>query len=176
NRSIRFKLSGDPSDHVSWDFAVDYTKQDNALTLGRPMAPLLQTDLATGIVPLLMPAPGEYDFESSTSFGAGQGQKLEHSGLRLGFDVDLGPAWTFKSITAYRELETASYIDIDASEFELGDVLVAFDQDQTSQEFQFQHDNGGTTQSVFGLYYLKENVPSHQEAYADDLFALGGAP
>jgi iron complex outermembrane receptor protein len=176
NRSIRFKLAGDPSEHFSWDLAVDYTKQDNALALGRPTAPLIQTDLATGPVALLLPDTGEYDFESSTSFGPGQGQELEHTGFRLGFDVGLSDAWTFKSITAYRELETASFIDIDASQFELGDVLVAFDQDQTSQEFQFHHDNGGTMQSVLGLYYLKENVPSHQEAYADDLFALGGAP
>lgn len=176
NRAIRFKLAGDPSDRFSWDFSIDYTRQDNALALGRPVAPLIRTDFALGQVVLRQPDTGTFDYRSRTSFDPGKGQELDHLGFRLGFDVGIGDAWTFKSITARRELETEFFIDIDASEFELGDVLVALDQDQTSQEFQFQYDNGGNVQAVFGLYYLKENVPSHQEAYASDLFAIGGAP
>jgi iron complex outermembrane receptor protein len=174
NRAIRFKLAGDPSDRFSWDFSFDYTRQDNALTLGRPEAPLVQIQLPATPVVLLLPEAGEYDFHSRTSFQPGQDQELEHTGFRLGFDVGIGDAWTFKSITARRDLETNFFIDIDASEYEIGDVLVALDQDQTSQEFQFQFDNGGNVQAVFGLYYLKENVPSHQEAYADDFLSLPG--
>ncbi|MEO6170135.1 MAG: TonB-dependent receptor, partial [Lysobacter sp.] len=60
--------------------------------------------------------------------------------------------------------------------FQLGDVLVAIDQNQKSQEFQFQYDNGSNLQAIFGLYYMNESVPSHQEAYADDLFAFAGTP
>ncbi len=176
NRALRLKISGDPSDRVSWDFSMDYTRQDNELSMGRPVAPLVQTDVVTGAQVLLMPETGTYDFRSRTSFAPDQGQELKHWGLRLGFDVDLNDAWTFKSITARRDLETRFFIDIDASEYELGDVLVALDQDQTSQEFQFQYDNGADLQGVLGLYYLKENVPSYQEAYADDLFAMMGAP
>src|SRR5690606_25506453 len=169
-RAIRLKFSGDPSDRLSWDFSLDYTRQDNGLTLGEPMAPLIRTDLQTlTIVPLLIPDGSEYDYRTRTSFAPDQGQELKHWGARFGFDVDIGDRWMFRSITSYRELESDSFIDIDASQFELGDVLVAFDQDQTSQEFQFQYDNGSNLQGVFGLYYLKENVPSYQEAYADDL-------
>lgn len=176
-RALRFKLAGDPSDRVSWDFTLDYTRQDNALALGNPEAPLVQIDLATfAPTPLRIPSGREYDFRTRTSFDDGQGQDLKHWGARFGFDLDLNDSWMFRSITSYRELETDNYIDIDASEYELGDVLVAFDQDQTSQEFQFQFDNGGSVQGVFGLYYLKENVPSHQEAYGDDLFTFAGAP
>ena len=43
---------------------------------------------------------------------------------------NLNDAWMLKSITAWRKLDTASYIDIDASQFELGDVFVAVDQKQ----------------------------------------------
>src|SRR3546814_14935375 len=49
-------------------------------------------------------------------------------------------------------------------------------QDQASQEFQLQYDNGSNLHGIFGAYYMRENVPSHQEAYADDLFALAGMP
>jgi iron complex outermembrane receptor protein len=89
---------------------------------------------------------------------------------------DINERWLAKSITAYRDLETASFIDIDASEFELGDVFVGIDQSQFSQELQFQYDNGSDVSAVFGLYYLDEKVPSYQEAYADDFLAFGGAP
>lgn len=176
NRAVRMKVVNDRSERFNWAFSFDYTNQDNALTLGRPEAPLIQTDLALGAVVLRPPEAGEYDFESSTSFGPGQGQELEHAGGSFSFDSVLTDSLVLKSITAYRTLETSSFIDIDASEFELGDVLVELDQDQTSQEFQLQYDAGGNVQGIVGLYYLKENVPSHQEAYADDFLALAGTP
>lgn len=174
-RAVRAKLAFEPSDTFRATLSLDYTKQDAALSLGRPTAPLIQTDLALGPV-VLLPAPeGEFDFTARTSF-AGQGQEMTHAGGSLHMEWDVGPQWMIRSISAYRELETESFIDIDASEYELGDVLVALDQDQFSQEVQFLYDNGSNIQATFGAYYMKENVPSYQEAYADDLFSLAGAP
>ena len=175
-RAIRAKLAYQPSDTFRATFTLDHTKQDAALSMGRPMAQLRQTDLALGIVELLPPASGDFDYFARTSFAPDQGQDLKHQGLTMAMEWDLSESWLFKSITGHRRLETHSFIDIDASQFELGDVLVALDQKQTSQEFQWQFDNGSNLQSTFGVFYMKENVPSHQEAYADDLFALGGAP
>ena len=178
-KAVRAKLAWHPSDAFNATLALDYTRQSTALTLGEPTAPLVQTNFtATGAVPvILLPAPaGEYDFEASTSFGPGQGQDLTHKGVSLHADWNLSDSWLMKSITAYRRLDSKSFIDIDASEFELGDVLVAFDQKQASQEFQLQYDNGSNLQATYGLYWLRETVPSHQEAYADDLFALFGGP
>lgn len=176
NRAIRFKVAGTPSDRFRWTTSFDFTKQDNELSLGNPEAPLVQSDLVLGPVVLRLPDPGEYDFRSRTSFQPGQRQQLEHTGGSFAFDWGLSEAWTLKSITALRQLETSFFIDIDASEFQLGDVLVELDQKQRSQELQFQYDAGGSVQAVLGLYYLKEDVPSHQEAYANDFLALAGAP
>ena len=174
-RAVRAKIALRPSDAFSATFSVDYTRQDNALTLGRPTAPLIATDLVFGPV-VLAPAPtGEYEFESRTSFGPDKGQELTHKGAALNMQWRLGEAWTLKSISAWRRLETESYIDIDASEFELGDVLVALDQKQWSQELQLEY-TGDTVQSIFGVYALDERVPSHQEAYADDFIRFLGAP
>ncbi|MFC4727370.1 TonB-dependent receptor [Coralloluteibacterium thermophilus] len=174
-RAARLKLAVTPSDDFSAVFSVDYTRQNNALTLGRPEAPLIQTDLALGNV-VLLPAPtGEYDFRSRTSFGPDQGQELTHKGGSATLTWN-GGDWTFKSITGYRRLETASFIDIDASEYELGDVFVGLNQRQVSQELQLQFDNGSNFQGVYGLYYLNEVVPSEQIAFGDDIFAFAGAP
>jgi iron complex outermembrane receptor protein len=175
-KALRAKLQFKPGERFDATLAVDYTRQKTALTLGEPTAPLIQTDLALGAV-VLLPAPtGEYDFRTRTSFSPDKGQSLTHKGVSLHANWNLSDAWTFKSISAYRWLDSDAYIDIDASQFQLGDVFVGFHQKQASQEFQFQYDNGSNLQAVYGLYWLRETVPSHQEAYADDLFALAGAP
>jgi iron complex outermembrane receptor protein len=175
-RAVRGKIAFRPSDTFNAMLSLDYTHQDNALTLGRPTAPLFATDLVFGQV-LLSPAPtGDYDYEARTSFSPDKGQELTHKGVSLNMGWNLSQAWLLKSITSYRKLDTASYIDIDASQFELGDVFVAVDQSQFSQELQLQYDNGGNVKSVFGLYFQDEKVPSHQEAYADDFIRFLGAP
>lgn len=173
--AFRAKLAWQPSDRFQAVFAADYTDQDTALTLGQPTAPLIQFDLATGVRLLRLADAGEYDFETRTSFPTDRGQQLQHSGVSAALTWGLAPGWTFKSISAGRSLETSAYIDIDASEFELGDVLVELDQDQFSQEFQFQY-QGDRWDALFGLYYLNEDVPSHQEAYAHDFLAFNTAP
>lgn len=174
--ALRMKLAFNPTDNFSAVLSLDTTKQDAALTLGRPMAPLLQTSLAPAGVIVLQPGEtGEWNRRAQTSFQNGEGQYLKHSGASLAMDWEINEQFTLKSISSYRKLKTKSYIDIDASEYELGDVLVALDQNQKSQEFQLHYDNGSNLHATFGAYYMKENVPSYQEAYADDLFSFLGA-
>ena len=176
NQAMRLRMGWTPSESFSAVVSFDYTHQDNALTLGNPEARLVQTDLGRGAV-VLLPAPtSDYDFETRTSFAPGTDQKLMHNGVSAILNWQMSEQWALKSISAYRTLNTNTYVDIDASQYELGDVLVALDQNQTSQEFQFLYDNGGSLNGVFGLYWLKEDVPSHQEAYADSLLAFNGLP
>ncbi|MGB8634610.1 MAG: TonB-dependent receptor [Rhodanobacteraceae bacterium] len=176
-KSVRGKLDFHPSDNFNAVLSMDYTRQNTALTMGRPTAPLVSVDLATGGAGvLLVPGSGDWNYHARTSFGPGKGQKLTHKGMDLHMNWVLGQNWNLKSITAYRKLDTDAYIDIDASEFQLGDVLVALRQKQTSQEFQFQFDNHDNLQAVLGFYYMKEKVPSHQEAYANDFLTYAGTP
>src|SRR5690606_17582658 len=118
----------------------------------------------------------DYDFRTRTSFRPDQGQEMTHKGVSANLQWDFGGPWGLKSITAWRKLDTSSCIDIDASEWELGDVLVEVDQEQFSQELQLQYDNGGNLQAIFGAYYMQEELPSYQEAYASDFFGLAGEP
>ena len=176
NLSGRAILRAKASDAIEVLVSGDYTRQRNALTLGYLKAPLLQTDFALGAVQLAPANPyGRYDYKASTSFSNGEGQRLDHWGLSGTVNVDLGGDLSLTSITAYRKLKTRFFVDIDATQFELGDVFVGVDQNQFSQELQVKYD-GDQLKGVFGLYYLKENNDSHQEAYADGLFAFGGFP
>ncbi len=173
----RVKGAWQASDNVRVVFSADYTKEDVALTLGRAEAPLISIDLATGAaVPRFIPSTDEYNFETSTDMGDLGGQRSDHWGGNVTVAWDINDALTFKSISAYRDLTSDLYIDIDATTLQLGNVFVGIDQDQFSQEFQLLGDNGGSVTWVAGAYYLRENVPSHQEAYADDFLLFGGFP
>lgn len=175
--AVRAKLAFQPSEDFRASFALDHTRQDAALTLGRPMADLRQTRIAPPGVVVLKPGQvGKWDRVGWTSFDPDKGQQMRHSGATLALEWGMSNQWRLKSVTAHRKLKTDSYIDIDASEYALGDVLVALDQSQTSQELQVHYDNGSNLHATFGAYYMRENVPSHQQAYADDLFSMLGAP
>jgi len=168
-----------PSDTFRFDLSADYSRDDAGMTVGRALAPLIRTDLVTGLPTVLQPAPAagsEYNYRTRTTPGLPNSTELEHSGVSAAATWTLSDALTLKSITGVRKLEYADYIDIDASQFELGDVLVAVDQNQISQEFQLAYDNGGPITAVGGVYWLKEGIKSHQEAYGDDIYTAAGLP
>jgi len=159
------------------DLSADITVQDTALTVGRAEARLYRTDFVFGQSTLQpAPAPGsEFDFRTRTTPGLPNSTELTHWGISATGTWNITDTLTLKSITSYRELSYDDFIDIDATQFELGDVFVGVDQRQTSQEFQLNWEAGDWT-VVSGLYLLREDIVSHQEAYADDLFSFFGAP
>ncbi|HEV2044374.1 MAG TPA: TonB-dependent receptor, partial [Sphingomicrobium sp.] len=147
------------------------THDDASLNVGRPVNNL--TTATGGPLPVSNAVgTGSYDWRGRTTPEFPNSTKLRHWGTSATLAVDLTEALTLKSITAYRNLKTDDYIDIDASQYEIGDVFVGVRQHQTSQELQLAY-AGEKLSGVAGLYYLDERVRSHQEAYADDF--LGAA-
>ena len=161
----RVKLAWDPSDDFQVDLSFDYADEDNALVLGQPTN-TLTTILGVSLFPVPT-TPPEFNFKARPTTGLPNSTAMTHWGSSANVVWDFADSWTLRSITAYRELENRDYIDIDATPIELGDVLVDVDQNQTSQELQLIYE-GGSWRLVSGLYYLRENITSHQEAYADD--------
>ena len=163
--TVRGILRAKPTDALEILVSGDYNRQRNALTLGYATANL------GGVRPVLAAPYGAYDFKASTSFTGNEGQRLDHWGINLTANWQLTDAVTLTSITAWRKLDPDLFIDIDATQAELGDVFVGIDQRQFSQELQLKW-NTERFSGVFGLFYLNENIRSHQEAYADDLFGV----
>jgi iron complex outermembrane receptor protein len=162
----RAALAFTPSDKLRVDLTADYSRDNAKLNVGRPINDLVS---AFGFV---MTSPNKegtsrYDWTGRTTPGLPNSTKLKHYGFSGTVSYDLTDALTLKSITAYRNLKTDDYIDIDATQWQVGDVFVGVKQHQTSQEFQLTH-SGEKLNYVFGLYYLNERVKSHQEAYAND--------
>ncbi len=172
--AARGSLAFTPAPNFRFDVALDYSRDNAAMSVGAPINDLHYLTLFAPANNLRLPLerdPEDYDFTARTSPGLPNSTKLRHWGVSGRAEWDLSPAVTLRSITAYRELETDDYIDIDATQLELGDVFVGVDQNQVSQEFQLAYDSG-PLQAIAGLYYLQENITSHQEAYADDLVDL----
>jgi len=159
-----------PADNVELILSGDYYRQRNAAALGQATAPL------TGLLgfPVIAPAypyGREWDYRASTSLAPDQGQRVDHWGVSFTANVELTDAVTLVSITGYRKLSPDYFLDFDATEFEVADAFVGVRQDQFSQELQLRYDRGPLS-GVFGLYYLNEDVTSHQESYNDDLVYL----
>jgi len=164
----RAAVALDPTSNVRVDLTADYEQDDAKLSVGRPVNNL--TTFSGGTLVVDDPVgSGAYHWKGRTTPGLPNSTKLKHYGFAGTVALDVTDALTLKSITAYRNLNTDDYIDIDATQYEVGDVFVGVDQNQFSQEFQATY-TGGRFTGVAGLYYLHENVDSHQEAYADDLF------
>ena len=161
----RAALAFEPTDSLRIDLSADYTKDDASLTVGDPLNNL------TTFSATVLPVSGlgdKYDWTGRTTPGFPNSTKLTHYGFSGTVTADVAQDLVFKAIIAYRRLKTKDYIDIDATEYEIGDVLVDVAQRQFSQEYQLSY-TGEKLTAVAGLYYLKEEVGSHQEAYADDI-------
>jgi iron complex outermembrane receptor protein len=163
----RVSLYWDPDDKTEVRLNLDYTKENPLITLGKA-----ENGVRNAFAAVLAPVTGpSYSFQTRTSMTLQRDENsLDHYGFGLTFTRELSSAWTLKSITAMRKLDYTDFIDIDATEFRVGDVLVDVNQNQQSQEFQFVYNGGGALRGVGGLYYLRERIFSHQEAYAQDFF------
>ncbi|HEX8902515.1 TonB-dependent receptor [Vitreimonas sp.] len=162
----RVQLAWDASPTFSVDFSADIADESSALQMGQATTSLTNL-LGVVILPISDPAP-EYEFEAAATPSLPNSTELTHWGTSLRASWEISPSLTLRSITAYRDLAYDDYIDIDATALEIGDVFVGVNQDQFSQEFQALYEQGAWN-VVAGVYYLREDVRSHQEAYADDL-------
>lgn len=168
--AVRAAATWKPSDDIRVDLSADYSRDDAAMSVGQATS-TLTTILGVPLLAIASPPPS-YDFKTRTTTGLPNSTELTHYGFAGTVTWNISDALSLKSITAYRNLETDDYIDIDATQLELGDVFVGVNQNQTSQEFQLTYEEGPWT-VVGGVYWMNEQIDSHQEAYADDF--LGAA-
>jgi len=165
--AARAALAFTPSPKLRVDLSADYMKENAELNVGRPVNNLT-TFSGTTLVVTDPVGSGPYDWTGQTTPGLPNSTKTRHYGFDGTLTYDLTDTLSFKSISAYRNLKTRDYIDIDATQYQVGDVFVGVNQHQVSQEFQLAY-NGPRLTGVAGLYYLDEHITSHQEAYANDL-------
>ncbi len=109
---------------------------------------------------LLPSADGTFEVTEDvfdTRAGIGDKNSVETQGVSFTGEWDINDVFTVKSITAYREGETATPIDFDALPQPDFDVPAVYFDDQFSQELQvlFETDRWA---GVAGIYYLDGNA------------------
>jgi iron complex outermembrane receptor protein len=148
--AYRAALDWLPADNFTIKFRYDRTEdkaqpKGYARLIANPYCPFYLEGGAS-----CPPLAGLWDTES----GLDPTNGTDSEGYSMVMDWDINDSWKFKSITAYRESDTRNNIDFDTTPARISDALTWYNDDQTSQEFQFIYDGGGKFDGVFGLYYF----------------------
>lgn len=139
--AARLSFEYQPSDSLFIRLAGDITQDDSNNRTGSRLVPSLQTG-----------TPAASDVFDSNG-GASTEQEIENSGVNLTVEWDVSESLTIKSISAYREGDTAGFIDFDGTPVNTFDVPVEYSDHQLTQELQFNYSTD-KLEIVGGLYYL----------------------
>jgi iron complex outermembrane receptor protein len=180
SKAGRLQLAWTPTTNFRMDLSADYTQESPHMTVGQEVAPVYRINLFQPptfgtTTTVLYPGSSQWNYTSRTGNDLANREPLNHAGFSATETWNLNPAMTLKSVTAYRHLNYDDSIDIDATQYELGDVVVGVTQRQLSQEFQFNYE-AGPWKVVSGLFFMHEHTDSTQYAFGNDLYDLFGAP
>jgi iron complex outermembrane recepter protein len=183
NLAGRLQAAWTPTSNFRMDLSFDYAQEHPHMDVGQETANVFRTNIlpppGLGATTVLFPGASQgantWNYTAPISSNLPNREPLNHAGFSAVETWKLDQDFTLKSITAYRHLVYDDSIDIDATPFELGDVIVGVTQRQISQEFQLNYEHGPIT-AVGGLFYMREHIDSTQWAYGDDLFSLAGGP
>jgi iron complex outermembrane receptor protein len=165
----RISLEWLPTESFFLRLAADYTDDDSGpkgghrLTVGNlHRAPVLDNvfDHRSGAAVL------------PSTAGINGNNETETKGVSLLMEWYLNERVTFKSITAYREGYTENVIDFDSLPEMDFDAPVIYEDDQTSQEFQFIY-SGDRWQGVVGLHWLDAWASNDFDVVLGQLHPLG---
>ena len=155
----------DASDNLELYYTYDWSDKNNTPPLGHNE----QAALVNGHYELPSPERKKSgrlngaDFDKSDSLGHG-----------LHITWAISDALTFKSITAYREMNFHDHNDYDGTDATIFHAERDVEQDQTSQEFQLLG-NTGTLSYVVGLFYFNEQADAINP-FEIDFSTLGADP
>ncbi|MDB5446823.1 MAG: TonB-dependent receptor [Phenylobacterium sp.] len=185
NMAGRLQAAWTPTESFRMDVSADYIHESPHMTVGQETANVFRTNIAPplglGAVTVLYPGaqngPSNWNYTAPISNGPQLENRspLNAAGVSAVETWNVSPAITLKSISAFRRMNYDDRIDIDATPFQLGDVVVGVTQRQLSQEFQGNYE-AGPIKAVGGLFFMREHVKSTQWAYGNDLFSLFGGP
>jgi len=126
------------------------------------------TSLLTG-APVL---PNVYDTRAGANF---PDQDIKAGGGSMSITAEVSDAVTLRSISAYRKDKTVSTIDFDSLQSVDVDGAAAYQNEQTSQEFQLLY-NKGIVNGLVGFYYLGATARNQFDVVLATTGAVIGIP
>ena len=158
----RLALELRPSEGLSFRLNADLSKDspDTSRTPARATSVL-------GVAP-----PNDDPFENEADFNGRN--DLKTAGLSLVSTWEASDALTLKSITAYREMDYDTELDLDATRFAFFGVYVNERQNQFSQELQLLFD-ADRLSAVGGLFYFREHDETLSGLYGPAIALVTGS-
>jgi iron complex outermembrane receptor protein len=149
--ALRATAEWQPTENLLVRLAGDYADDDSSPRQGYRLLPTVSTAQRTLL-------SGRFDtLAGSTLTMPIKKNSVVAKGGQLYAEWSPSDAWTFKSITAYREDTSDSPIDFDSTAARSFDAPVVYTNDQASQEFQVLYTQDRLT-VVGGAYYLDANA------------------
>jgi iron complex outermembrane receptor protein len=139
----RFTFGYIGSDVWSMQFTADSIDDASAVRGAKMLA-------ANRFAPTAAPLGSNYDVRN----GMPNVNDTTMEGYGLTFNYRINDDWSFKSVTAQRESDTETNIDFDTLPNIIADVKAFYSDEQLSQEFQVNFDNGGNFTGVAGMYWF----------------------
>ncbi len=158
--SAEWDVTDDIDVRVAGDYLLDHSKPKQ----GHRLIPSLQTG-----------APVLSDVFDTRAGLRQPSQRSEAYGGSLVAEWRATDAWTFKSITAYREDESTTPIDFDSLPAIDVDVPAIYENDQKSQEFQALYESEKLN-GIIGAYYLDANALTYFDVVLATTGAIIGVP
>lgn len=156
-------IDGD-RDSIAWRAQLNYATDNWTMNLAfdrsvndpeRSITPTRVTSGPTLVAATADKQPPADPFEVEANFN--DLERLEVQGISIGVDYSISEYTTLKSITAYRELEHRTHIDLDGTGYSIFGVLVDQDQEQFSQEIQLSFDSDDGLTGLLGVYWFSED-------------------
>ena len=116
--------------------------------------------------------PGEY--KTASNFG-GEGNELNEYSVLADIEWDISDSLTLKSISGWREWDYHTYVDVDASEYNMFELYFYRERELFTQEFQLQG-SGEQLNWTAGVYYLDTDDRSRQPRWINHDLNFGPFP
>ena len=146
----RAQLNYAPNDEWAFNLALDQSVSDPR----RSVTPARVTSGPVLVAATVAKEPSADPFEVEADFN--DLEKLEVQGASLGMEYAITESVALKSVTAWREVEHRTHIDLDGTGFPIFGVLVDQDQEQFSQEIQLSFASGQAFTGLVGAYWFSE--------------------
>jgi len=162
--AARASLRWAPRDDVMVDLIVDHQADNDAAVM-------------TKAINIASPGGDASPYSDAAQNRYGPPQRRRQSGVTLLADWDVAPAWSLRSISAWREVDFAESWDLDGTtyEFAIGRNLVD-DQSILSQELRLSYDEGGRFRAVGGASFYKDKTFNLAEITLNEQLLLAGFP
>ena len=144
--ALRFNLGAYAGETFDAQFTLDWMDDQSGVRAARMLAP-------NRFAPTAQPLDSRYDVRN----GMPNVNDTEMKGMSAAFnwrpvDGSALEGWAFKYVAARRESDTETNIDFDTLPNKIADVKAFYSDEQTSQEFQVNYDQGGRARGVIGVY------------------------